>query len=207
MQIANYVDQNEIVADVGSDHGHLVMYLIANKICFKAYAIDNKKGPYEILKYNTKEYSNAIIPVFSNGLENIPSDCSTAIIAGLGAHTIVDIARRGNITNINNFVIDSHNDVPYIRDSFSKLGYQIVAETLLKDNNKYYVIIKLSRGIANYSPKQLYFGPKLLENKNDIFISYYSERKNRIIKLLNERINEEKKKTLQQELSLIEEEV
>ena len=47
--IASFVDNHMIIADIGSDHGYLPYYLLENKIINKAYACDNKIGPYQNL--------------------------------------------------------------------------------------------------------------------------------------------------------------
>ena len=38
-----------VVADVGSDHGKLIISLFENGVITKGYAIENKKGPYDRL--------------------------------------------------------------------------------------------------------------------------------------------------------------
>ena len=42
--IADFIEQNSIVFDVGADHGILENYLLDNNRIKKIYAIENKKG-------------------------------------------------------------------------------------------------------------------------------------------------------------------
>jgi tRNA (adenine22-N1)-methyltransferase len=41
--IASLVKKDMVVADIGSDHAFLPIYLIQNKLASKVYASDNKK--------------------------------------------------------------------------------------------------------------------------------------------------------------------
>ena len=48
------VDKCECVADVGTDHGYIPIYLIKNNICKRAIASDINKGPVEKAKFNVR---------------------------------------------------------------------------------------------------------------------------------------------------------
>ena len=50
--IANLVPSDSNVADVGCDHGYLLIYLKDNHFNGKLLGIDNKKGPIESFRKN-----------------------------------------------------------------------------------------------------------------------------------------------------------
>ena len=51
--IAEFIEQDSIVFDVGADHGILENYLLDNNRVKKIYAIENKKGLASLsLKFN-----------------------------------------------------------------------------------------------------------------------------------------------------------
>jgi tRNA (adenine22-N1)-methyltransferase len=56
-----------------------------------------------------------------------------------------------------------------IRKYINKLGYTIKNEQLIIDKNIYYIIITFTKGRHKYTKKELYFGPILLKENNDLF--------------------------------------
>ena len=43
--VANLLSSNDVIADVGCDHGYLSIYLIEKKICNHVIAMDVNEGP------------------------------------------------------------------------------------------------------------------------------------------------------------------
>ena len=43
--IASFVTEGYVVADIGTDHGYIPIYLTSNGNCPKAYAMDVNKEP------------------------------------------------------------------------------------------------------------------------------------------------------------------
>ena len=86
LAIAKMVPTNLPCADIGSDHGLLVKYLLDNQIVPFSYASDNKIGPYNRLKENLASYisSNKVKVDLIDGIKNLPENCLTLIIAGMG---------------------------------------------------------------------------------------------------------------------------
>ncbi|MGL4450756.1 MAG: tRNA (adenine(22)-N(1))-methyltransferase TrmK, partial [Sarcina sp.] len=50
--IANQVDKCKSVADIGTDHGYIPIYLVKKGICENAIASDINKGPINKAKKN-----------------------------------------------------------------------------------------------------------------------------------------------------------
>ena len=46
-QVASMVTKGNIIADIGTDHGYVPIYLVEKGICPKAYAMDINQGPIE----------------------------------------------------------------------------------------------------------------------------------------------------------------
>ena len=84
-----------LAADVGADHGKLVISLFKNGIIEKGYAIENKQGPYQRLVQAIKEEGviDNIIPLLSDGIRDIPDYVHTVIIAGMGGDNILKILK------------------------------------------------------------------------------------------------------------------
>ena len=95
LQIIHDMVPKSVVADIGSDHGKLMVALVESKTITKGYAVENKEGPFERLRNNLIRYhvSDKITPLFSDGIKDITRDVSTIVIAGMGGQTIVNILK------------------------------------------------------------------------------------------------------------------
>ena len=197
LAIANLVDDNSKVADIGCDHGLVSIYLAMNKQNISIIASDINQNALDNAIKNINKYhlEDKIKVCLSNGLDNINDEIDTIIISGMGGHTIVDILTNNQekLHTVNNIIIQSNNDIEYVRRKIVKLGYYISKEKLILDKNIYYTVILFTKGKKKYTNKEYYFGPILLKENSKIFI----ERKNKeYTKLLNIKNNIPKRKLL-----------
>ena len=181
-----------VVADVGADHGKLIISLVKNNIATYGYAIENKKGPYDRLVNAITEsgFASRIKPIFSDGIKDLPEIVSTVVIAGMGGQTVVNIlkAHVENLINVKTIIVDAHNAVPYLREEISKLGFAIADEKIIEEDGIYYEIIKfIKSGVAFYSDMDIEFGPVLRVNKSTTFKEKYKSRIIEIDNLINSR--------------------
>jgi tRNA (adenine22-N1)-methyltransferase len=196
-----------IVADIGADHGKLIISLVENNIAVYGYAVENKKGPFDRLceAINESKAKDKIKPIFSDGIRDLPMEVSTVVIAGMGGSTVVNIlkAHVENLINVKTIIVDAHTSIPLIREEISKLGFAIADEKIIEEDGIYYEIIKFVKsGIAFYSDMDIEFGPVLRTSKSQTFKEKYQMRlreideliktkelpENRIIKLNDEKI-------------------
>lgn len=193
--ILEMVDANAVVADVGSDHGKLMISLYEKGIIQKGYAIENKKGPYNRLqKALLAADASCITPLFSDGISDLPNDVDTVVIAGMGGRTIIEIIKSHleKLNGVRNFIIDGHSCIPEIRKEITELGYFIKSEKILKEDGIFYEIIKFSKGnVPSYSNDDIEFGPLLLEENNQTFKDKYLFRINEIDMILTKDIPED----------------
>lgn len=197
LSIANLVDDNSKVADIGCDHGLVSIYLAMNKQNISIIASDINQNALDNAIKNINKYhlEDKIKVCLSNGLDNINDEIDTIIISGMGGHTIIDILTNNQekLNTVNNIIIQSNNDIEYVRRKIVKLGYYISKEKLILDKNIYYTVILFTKGKKKYTNKEYYFGPILLKENSKIFI----EKKNKeYTKLVNIKNNIPKRKLL-----------
>lgn len=197
LSIANLVNDNSKVVDIGCDHGLVSIYLAMNKQNISIIASDINQNALDNAIKNINKYhlEDKIKVCLSNGLDNINDEIDTIIISGMGGHTIIDILTNNQekLHTVNNIIIQSNNDIEYVRRKIVKLGYCISKEELILDKNIYYTVILFTKGKKKYTNKEYYFGPILLKENSKIFI----ERKNKeYTKLLNIKNNIPKRKLL-----------
>lgn len=173
-KIATFVDNDSSVVDIGCDHALLDIYLVLNKKDIKVVASDVNKNALNNALSNIKKYklTDKIDTVLSNGLESIDvTGLDTIIISGMGTHTMVGILYNNlsKLKNINTIILQSNNDVDFLRKKVTSIGYYIEQEALIKDKKIIYTIIKFKKGHKFYSYKELYFGPCLLKENSSLF--------------------------------------
>ena len=197
------------VADIGADHGKLIISLFLDGVIEKGYAVENKKGPYDILVKALRENNleEDIVPLFSDGISELPSEVETIILAGMGGRTIIDIlyAHKEKLKNVTTIIVDAHSLIPNVRRKINELGYVIADEKMVKEDNIYYEIIKFIKSdIATLSDKDIEFGPILRNEKSMLFKEKYRSRIKEIDTLLAKNLPLEKVHTLTDEKKRIE---
>ena len=172
--VSKYVSNHSKIIDIGCDHALLDIYLYETLEDVKIIISDINKNALESGINNLKKYhlEDKIEARLGSGLKVVDKDeINTIIISGMGAHSIVGILLydKDKLKNVNTLIIQSNNDLDFLRKKIIKLGYYIENEELVKDKNIIYTVIKFKKGKKRYSKKELYFGPILLKENNLLF--------------------------------------
>lgn len=180
------------VADIGCDHAYTAIYLVRNKISPYVIAMDINQGPLDRAGENVEKYKVAdrVTIRKSDGLKKLQAgEVDTILIAGMGGRLMIQIL-TGNMKVVSaakELVLQPQSEIHLVRKTLKEMGYLIIKENMVKEDGKYYVIMKLRAGISNLKdkdyqlvkPEHFYFGRLLLEEKNPVLIEYLqSERQN-----------------------------
>ncbi len=173
-EVAKFIDPYKIIADIGCDHGFLVIEAFEKYHIDKAYAVDNKEGPLNQAIHNIKDkpyYKNVIFSL-SSGIEEIGEDTECVVIAGMGGILITEILDKP-LKNVKRLILEPNRDQEDVRKKVVSLGFDIVNEEVIFDKGKYYEIIVCDKvddlGINKYSDIEYEFGPILLKEKSLLF--------------------------------------
>lgn len=197
LKIADMVDENSNIIDVGCDHALLDIYLSFNGLNGKIIASDITEGAVKQAKKNVSLYNANNVDVrIGDGLNTVKKtdNINTVIMSGLGNQKIVNILKENTniLKKVNTIIIQSNTGYSTIRKELNDMGYYIIDEALVKERDIIYVIIKFKKGKIIHSKKELYFGPVLLKNKNKLFkeliINEINKNKEIINKLPNKKI-------------------
>ena len=192
LQIAEMIDNNKVVFDVGSDHALLPCFLLQKRISEKVYAGEVAEGPLNKVREAVKRYGyeRKLIPVFSDGLENAPDDTEVVVIAGMGYYTIRHILENCDVSRYDYFIVQSNTDVDQLRAYIAQKGYEIIDEKVVHDGF-YYQIIKFRYAEhKEYTPIEIKYGPVNIKRMDDTFIEYLKDLKKRL-EDINVRANKE----------------
>ncbi len=195
--IAAYVPHDTVVADIGSDHGHLLSYLLAKNIIKHGYATDNKRGPYERLR--ARFIAEPRIKVYlADGLEQLPTDVDTIVLAGMGGLLIQKIIEhhQAALSHVARLIISPHQQTKQLREFMMLIGYHIDDETIIEDASQFYDIIVFKKGSIRYSPYELEYGPLNLKRRSPSLRKKMCERIDEIERILEHDIPETNRKRL-----------
>ncbi len=148
--LSGHLLNTDNILDIGCDHALLEIYLCLKYDNFNITGSDINQKPLEKAKENISKYhlENRIKLVHANGIEKLDNTIDTIVISGMGSINIINILKDINsYPNIKKIVLSPNNDFYYLRCEMNKLGFKIDKEEIIKDNNKYYLIIEYSKGL------------------------------------------------------------
>lgn len=173
-KIADMVTKGNKVADIGTDHGYLSIYLIEQNIASDVIAMDVAKGPLARAVSNIAkaQLSEKIETRLSDGVSELKTgEADTVVIAGMGGHLIIKILQNGKeiLKSVKEVIISPQSDIELVRRYLGESGYDIVEEEMLIEDEKKYVIIKFTHGTMKYTKRCEYkYGKELLLKKNKV---------------------------------------
>ena len=175
-KIGDLVDTNSLILDIGCDHALLDIYLIKERKFKKAIASDIGKGPLDTAKKNIKKekVEKNIELRLGDGLSVYTPDIDTVIISGMGGRTIIGMFKYNQsiCKTINTIIVSPNNYYMDVRKFFTSV---IAEEYLVKEGKIIYPIIKFMKGKERISKKEAFFGPVLLNKKDELFIEFYQK--------------------------------
>jgi tRNA (adenine22-N1)-methyltransferase len=212
--VASFVPQGSFVADVGSDHGQLPLFLLERKQVSGAEAIENKAGPFARLSkaVRASPYSSAITLSLSDGLSELDSRANTVVLAGLGGRLIARILKDGSnqLGSVRTIIIDAHEEREAAMRALAELSYRLEESRFLYDAQVPYEIQKWVKTakIPSYSSKDYRFGPLERKKKEPTWRRHWANERQRYEEILaNPSLPENKRKELENWVREIEEEI
>lgn len=166
-KIIDLVDE-EIIADIGTDHAYIPIRLATLSKIKKAVATDKNKGPLDIAKANVLKYEFDNIIELRQGEGLLPIDageCKLVIIAGMGGKLIGDIIEADiKKSKTFKFLLQPMNAQAELRERLIKNGFKITKEELSSEGFKVYNVFCCEKGEQKLPEKINLHIPKELEN-------------------------------------------
>lgn len=155
--VASMVTAGNCLADVGTDHGYVPIYLYERKIIPHAIAMDVNKGPLERAKLHIAEsgMSEAIETRLSDGLEALKAgEVQSVLIAGMGGPLMIRILSSfPEVTaSLEELVLQPQSEIESVRVWLYEQGYEIVEEHMVFEDGKYYPMF---RAVKNPQARRL----------------------------------------------------
>lgn len=175
----NYIAPGDRVADVGTDHGYLGIWLLTNAIARSVIASDIVPGPLSAAKRNAEKFGCLERMEFylSDGVQAVPRDFDTLVCAGMGADTMVSIISSAPWLYDSRYrlILQCQSKTPMLRKYLSDRGFRIRRETVVRDGRFLYTVMEvIYQPGYELTPGQWYFPPALLEEPASELPEYYS---------------------------------
>ena len=180
--VADLVTPGLRLADIGTDHAYIPIYLVEQQIIPSAIAMDINKGPLGRAETNIKEHGldQKIQTRLSDGLERLDlNEADTMIAAGMGGALVIKIlsAKEEVTENLKELILQPQSEIWKVREYLSTKGYRIIDEKMVIDDGKYYTAMKAVKGEAAYNRAELEYGPILLEKKDPVLLEFLNREK------------------------------
>ena len=212
--VARQIPAGLRVADVGTDHGYLPVYLVVNDIAPTVIASDRGKRPLDSARQliSLLSLENQIDVRLGDGLSVLqPDEAEVICLAGMGGVAIKEIISAGLplAQAAKRLVLQPQRNVPAVRRFLVANGFKIVAEDLAEDDGFYYEIIAVEPGLMELTEQEADFGPLLLRDGHPLFKDFLILKETDLTQLLaamadnNSKDSLQRKKQLEEEISRI----
>lgn len=180
LKIASLVDKNKRLADIGTDHGYIPVYLLnKGKIDFAILA-DINKGPLENARSEVRrnKLENKVDLRLGSGIEVLKKgEVDEVIIAGMGGILIGELleANKEVAHSVEKLILQPMQAQEELRSYLLNNGYEIIDECLEKEDFRLYEIIVAKYTGNNTSVEdEIYYevGKKLIENKDELLVEF-----------------------------------
>ena len=210
LKIEEMIPQCSCLADVGTDHAYIPILTVERGKCIRALATDINKGPVMKADKNIREHclQDRIETRLGPGLSVLnEGEAETVVIAGMGGNMISDILTQDlqKARSVKTLILQpmKHQDV--LREALSRLGFRIIDEELVREDRRFYHIIKASSGTGDvYKKRSDYLlGLRLIEKRHPLLQDYIAYYKGQLHKVLSRIDSKEQKDRYEEITSLI----
>ena len=197
---ASMVQSGSRVADIGTDHGYLGIYLLQSGAARHVVACDLRKDPLENARRNAKLFGvdGEMELRLSDGLEKIlPDEVDTVVMAGMGGDLIQKILsqcpwrKREGLQ----FILQPQSAGNVLRRWLCEDGFEIQREEPVQDGHFLYTVMDIRQGEpAPLTPGTEYASPALLASGSPLVGNYLARVENALQETVRGLTNAEKQR-------------
>ena len=194
------VQSGSRVADIGTDHGYLGIYLLQSGAARHVIACDLRKDPLENARRNAKLFGvdGEMELRLSDGLEKIlPDEVDTVVMAGMGGDLIQKILsqcpwrKREGLQ----FMLQPQSAGNVLRRWLCEAGFEIQREEPVQDGHFLYTVMDIRQGEpAPLTPGTEYASPALLASGSPLVGNYLARVENALQETVRGLTNAEKQR-------------
>lgn len=172
LAVADLAAAGHCLADVGTDHGYIPIYLIEQGRYERALAMDVNEGPLLRAEENRNLHGmeEKIQLRLSDGVQAMKDgEADTVVIAGMGGGLVMKILEDGTevLKSVRALVLQPQSELFRVREFLENHAYRIEVEHMILEDGKYYPMMRVVHGAAepmDFLEKK--YGPILLKEKH-----------------------------------------
>lgn len=176
--VAGLVTEGASVADIGTDHGYVPIYLVESGIASKVIALDVNQGPLNRARMHIVGHGlgDRIETRLSDGLAMIrPGEVDTVIASGMGGPLTIRILQEGKevVDQLNALILQPQSEICRVRRFLTENGYRIEQEDMVQEDGKYYPVMRVVHGTKEpYEEWEYLYGKRLLEARHPVLLEF-----------------------------------
>ena len=212
LAVAGFVTPGSRVADIGTDHAFVPIYLMEHKIVPSALAMDIGKGPLLAAEEHIKEHGleKYITARQSDGVLALQDgEADSVIIAGMGGALVIKILSEGRerLRNVKELILQPQSEVEKVRHFLYESGYHITAEEMVFEDGKYYPMMHAVPGRDDTVYPESYFkyGGWLFREKNEVLLRYLEKEEREVREIQKKLLPGQEKERIRARLDEIKE--
>lgn len=188
--VAGFVRKGNVLADVGCDHGYIPIYLLQKKQIPHAIAMDVNQGPLLRAKEHIRDWGleNYIETRLSDGVQALqPEEAQSVVIAGMGGPLMEKILLEGKevLQTVEELILQPQSEIGHFRKFLAEQGYRITTEDMVKEEGKYYPMMKAVHGQMKYASNAQYlYGRELLLFRHPVLKEFLEKEQENAEKLM-----------------------
>lgn len=169
---AEFVKEGTVAADIGTDHGYLICYLVNEGICKRGFATDINIKPLESARTLIKEMNleEEIETVLTDGLSGLPEDeIDEILVCGMGGETIIGILDKAKWikSEMVHLVLQPMSRADMLRRWLCENGWNIDEEKAVEVEKHLYTVMSASYIGSKEIPDEFYCLTGELAGQND----------------------------------------
>ena len=146
--VASLVTEGSRVADLGTDHAYIPIFLVLEGKSPSAIAMDVKQGPLQRAEEHIKEagLADTVSVRLSDGLQNLGiNEADAAVLAGMGGTLMIRILQNHWETTVSlkECILQPQSEVAAVRAFLLEKGFSFLEEEMVYEDGKYYPMMKV----------------------------------------------------------------
>ena len=167
--VASMIKEKGCLADVGTDHGYIPIFLVEQGKIEHAVAMDINEGPLERAKAHIAEHmlEEKIETRLSDGVAQLKTgEADSVVIAGMGGLLTIEILKRGK-------EVQPQSEIALVRRFLQEQEYRITDENMVEEEGKYYPMMRVVHGnMEPWTEIEYLYGKYLLEKKEPCLFAF-----------------------------------
>lgn len=183
--VADMVGTGSVLADIGTDHAYIPIWLVSRGSVPRAVAMDVNEGPLKRAQENILQngLEEKIETRLSDGFKALaPGEADAAVIAGMGGGLTIRILKSGMevVRSLKECILQPQSEIDKVRTFLLEEGFSFIREDMVEEDGKYYPMmcvrppesVESAAESEKWPETELLYGRLLLEERHPVLRDY-----------------------------------